>query len=149
MRRLPLTLRPILLLLLLATSAPAALAADPVKIRIYSPDLDIDVAATGTLTGHSFTGRAVSDGLDLTIDGSSDSSTLTVNLNGTVVRGCGTGKQFMSGSGDLQGSHATISTTLDCPYRPTYNFIIDITLPPHPLAVPSWSSGGQSAAISQ
>ncbi len=117
------------------------------KVRLYSPDVNVDVEGTIALKGKDLNGHLSGNGTNVTVTGTADSHTVTINIAGTIILGCAGAQQFMSGIDAVEGGHAAIDMTLDCPYRPTYNFVVDITLPTHPLVVPTQPNTGESASL--
>ena len=118
-----------------------------VKIRLRSGDANMDLQGTGTLQGKSLNGHLIGDGSDMVVTGRVDSNTVRINVAGRIVLGCGPAQQFMSGIDANDGQETSIGMTLNCPYRPSLNFVIDLVLPAHPLIGPSSSNLGESASL--
>jgi hypothetical protein len=152
MRRIPQTC--LLLFAPLLFSLGSGAAADSlVRIKLHSPDALIDISGGATLNGQTLTGHLTGDGADIELTGLVKNRRVSVDLVGRIVPSCGLNRQSMNGIGDNKHEHTSIFLTLQCNTHSggygngdSYQFWLDLILPPRPSYSPS-SSPGESASL--
>ena len=119
-----------------------------VQVRLYSPDIGVDVRGSAPIDGDYATVHVQGDTTDatVTVHVNRKRNDANVDVSGTIWRGCTSPRQSMAGLDGIINGELQVDMTLECRGYRTIGFHADIVLSPPRLIIPP-SDNGQSAAL--